>query len=549
MAGLLRASEEGLKIVNLARRNPGWNKADELWCQAALTSKATLKRFWAKKPIRRETFIDICKAVGINNWEDIIERKDIQQTEPLLAAAIADLPVVCEKNTGFPLPENLPPVRNWVNRTKQLETLKTYILNSTITGLSIVGLPGTGKTTLASQIIRQLHTENTPFLAAAWQTLQTGTHQPPPFNRIINSLLFSLSNGEVTTSDIPDNDYYQKTEKLIKIIQKKPCLIVFDSVEILLKTGHPQTAGYFSQTSTEYAWLFKQLLETEHQSKILFTSQESLAELPPIVTREIVLNGLEEEAGVKLLQTFNLTATPEELTQLTQRYQGHPKALQLIAGLIRDDDEYHGNIAKFLQNRDWLLIQEIENFLDQIIHRLSEIELTCLSRISVYQTSEYPLNYTGIIAQMPEISRYELKENILRALKRRQLLYYYPKQESYRLPPLIQEKAYQILSQNPENLRTAHRCAYHYFLNLPLKPETEWQTIEDIKPLIHAHYHAYQAQNCQEAAQIISRIYEYLSSWGYEFDQNWTYLLTKTPQRIARDEQTQQMLCGTPPEL
>ena len=65
MAGLLRASEEGLKIVNMVRRNPGWNKTDELWCQAALTSKATLKRFWAQKLIRRETFIDICKAVGI----------------------------------------------------------------------------------------------------------------------------------------------------------------------------------------------------------------------------------------------------------------------------------------------------------------------------------------------------------------------------------------------------------------------------------------------------------------------------------------------------
>ena len=270
--------------------------------------------------------------------------------------------------------------------------------------------------------------------------------------------------------------------------------------------------------------------------------------MPPIVTREIVLNGLEEEAGVKLLQTFNLTATPEELTQLTQRYQGHPKALQLIAGLIRDDDEYHGNIAKFLQNRDWLLIQEIENFLDQIIHRLSEIKQTCLSRIAVYQTSEYPLNYTGITAQMPEINAYELKENILRALKRRQLLYY-PKQESYRLHPLIQEKAYQILSQNSENLRTAHRCAYHYFLNLPLKPENQWQTIEDIKPLIHAHYHAYQAQNCQEAAEIISKIWEYLSLWGYDSDQNWTYLLTQASHRIARDEQTQQMLCGTPPEL
>ena len=44
MAGLLRASEEGLRILDIARRNPGWNKTGDAWCQAALTSKATLKR-------------------------------------------------------------------------------------------------------------------------------------------------------------------------------------------------------------------------------------------------------------------------------------------------------------------------------------------------------------------------------------------------------------------------------------------------------------------------------------------------------------------------
>jgi hypothetical protein len=75
MAGLLRASEEGLKIIDMVRRSLGWNKADELLCQAAITSKATLKRFWVRQPIRRETFIDICKAIGVKNWQDIVERK------------------------------------------------------------------------------------------------------------------------------------------------------------------------------------------------------------------------------------------------------------------------------------------------------------------------------------------------------------------------------------------------------------------------------------------------------------------------------------------
>jgi hypothetical protein len=92
MAGLLRASEEGLKIINMVRRNLGWNKVDELWCQASLTSKATLKRFWSQQPIRRETFIDICKGVGVKNWQDIVAR-EIQEPEPLLADAIADIPL------------------------------------------------------------------------------------------------------------------------------------------------------------------------------------------------------------------------------------------------------------------------------------------------------------------------------------------------------------------------------------------------------------------------------------------------------------------------
>ena len=130
MAGLLRASEEGLKIIDMVRRNLEWNKSEDTWCKVALTSKATLRRFWAQNQIRRETFIDICKAVGINNWEDIIERNDIKKTELLLAAAIADIPLDNQTDRTFPLPESLPPVRNWVQRTKEIDTLKTTIVNS-----------------------------------------------------------------------------------------------------------------------------------------------------------------------------------------------------------------------------------------------------------------------------------------------------------------------------------------------------------------------------------------------------------------------------------
>jgi hypothetical protein len=420
-------------------------------------------------------------------------------------------------------------VRNWVNRTKELDILKTLIApapplskESPVTtspyqggaGGVIVGLPGIGKTSLISQLIRQLHTENTCFTAVVWQSLESATGKAPPFDRIIDSLLFTLSNGDITAAVNAENDCGKKTENLLKILREKPCLLVFDRADTLLKVGEAKTAGYFADNCAEYAWLFKQLLETEHQSKILFTSRESLAELPPTLTREILLNGLNQDAAITLLKSFNLTGNEEELAELSARYQGHPKALQLVASLIRDYAEFQGNVGKFLRDRDWLLIRDIEKLIDEMIARLSEIEQTCLSRISVYQTSEYPLSFTAIVAQMPEVSKYELKENIILALKRRQLLYYDCQRESYQLHPLVQEKGDRLLNQNPENVRRAHRQAYSYYINIPLKPKSEWQNIEDIKPLIRAHYHASQAEDLDAVKAIIAEVCEVIDWVG-----------------------------------
>jgi predicted CoA-binding protein len=561
MAGLLRASEEGLRIVDIARRNPGWNKTGDAWCQAALTSKATLKRFWAQQQIRRETFIDICKAVGIHNWEDIIERRDIQHTEPLLAAAIADLPASGEPAESFPLPEKLPPARTPTGRSHDLETLKAHILDAhpgeNPTAICIVGLTGTGKTALANQLIRQLHTEQTPFAAAAWATLRSPTGKPLPFDTIADSLSLALSTTDPPNpsqlpgvggieSGSPQDNCLKKTENLIKFLKEKPCLVVFDGVETLLKTGQAQGAGYFAEDCAEYAWLFKQLAETEHQSKIIFTSRETLAELHRRETRTLTMTGLDAEAAVALLQSFNLTATPTELHSLQARYHGHPKALELAAALIRDDSEYQGRAGRFLQDRDWLLTRDIESMLDEVMERLSDGERTCLSRLSVYQTSEYPLTCAGIAAQMPEVSRYELKEHILLALKRRQLLEYDTQRESYQLHPLIQEKAYHILCQNPEFLRTAHRQAYRYFTTIPLKPQSEWNDIEDIKPVLRAHYHASQAEDWEEAERAIASADECLRRWGYGEDKHSLHLLYHSSQVAGNFvSEVRQMLGGS----
>lgn len=525
MAETLRASEQGLKIVEETRGKKRWTQ--EKWRQAAFTSISTLKRFLKGKWIDRYAFIAICQAVGVN-WKEVAEGNNAEETEQILVTISPISPepdtkvIGHEQSKSFALPEKIAPVKNWVGRSREIDTLKSQILDPetraiTITAVCLVGLAGIGKTTLASQFIRQLQAENAPFIAAAWETLRSPTGKAPRFDSIIDSLLLALSNGEICAATT-QNDYRQKTEMLVRLLKKQSCLVVLDNVETVLQTAEAQKTGYFADDCFEYQWLFQQLVETEHQSKIIFTSRESLAELSAIGVRELPLKGLENEDAVNLLeshqQCFNLIATSAELVLLAERYQGHPKALEVVSGVIRDEPKFKGKVGKFLGDCDWLLINTLDGLIDEVFIRLSNLEITCLSRISVYQTAEYPLDTAGIAAQMPEVSEYELEESIIQGLRRRQLLDYGDHQESYQMHPLIQEKAYRILHPNPKfassESQLANRQAYRYFLSIPLKTEAEWQEIQDIKPLLRAHYHACCAEDWDEAAEAILGVYDFL---------------------------------------
>lgn len=86
MADTLKASEQGLKIVDQARRRKRWQKYALTWATVAATSTATLKRFWSRRSIDRYAFIAICQAVGVD-WKEVAELTEIQETElPVVSA-------------------------------------------------------------------------------------------------------------------------------------------------------------------------------------------------------------------------------------------------------------------------------------------------------------------------------------------------------------------------------------------------------------------------------------------------------------------------------
>jgi transcriptional regulator with XRE-family HTH domain len=89
MANSHIASDKGLQLVNEAREKIGWNRTDKSFLDAAGISKATLNRFYAQKqPIKHETFVAICQAVGINNWKNVIAKTGLSIKKSQVVAEI-----------------------------------------------------------------------------------------------------------------------------------------------------------------------------------------------------------------------------------------------------------------------------------------------------------------------------------------------------------------------------------------------------------------------------------------------------------------------------
>ena len=80
MAVSLKINNKGLQIVDEARKKLGWKKASTEWCEQAGVSLASLKRFWLARPIQRESFINICEAVGVD-WQQAADLSALEEAK------------------------------------------------------------------------------------------------------------------------------------------------------------------------------------------------------------------------------------------------------------------------------------------------------------------------------------------------------------------------------------------------------------------------------------------------------------------------------------
>ncbi|MBD2465339.1 NACHT domain-containing protein [Oscillatoria sp. FACHB-1407] len=231
--------------------------------------------------------------------------------------------------------------------------------------VALLGMGGIGKTSLARKLADQLKDQ---FDFVIWRSLQSA----PPFEDLLNDLLlFFVKRGVIKENFSLTLD--EKVKQLLELLHQHRCLIVFDNLETLLKSG--DQAGHYQDIYQNYENLIRQIGEMQHQSCLILTSREKSKELAllegeTLPVRSLLLSGLQGEAQ-EILRAKGL-AEEEVWQDLIAQYDGNPLALKIVATMIQD--VFSGRVSEFLKKETLFLDGEILNLLNQQFSRLSPLE-------------------------------------------------------------------------------------------------------------------------------------------------------------------------------
>ncbi|MGB7712305.1 MAG: NB-ARC domain-containing protein [Microcoleus sp.] len=314
----------------------------------------------------------------------------------------------------------MPELGTFYSRTSELQTLTTWILQQNCRLITLTGISGIGKTSLAVKLVQQIKHE---FEYAVWYTLD----EFPTIDKFQPNLIQLFSQSENPDSS-PTN---QKRLPLIKYLQNHRCLIVLDDVHNLFCSG--ELAGKYKPDYEEYRSLFKQIEKLSHQSCFLLVGWEPPKEVPQLTSentpiRTLQLTGLDTAAAREILRDKGLAET-DDCETLIHRYQGNPLWLKSVATLMQ---ELGIGATELLIDDTILLPEDLKDVLHEQFDRTSELEKQVLSLLA---TENQPVNFAKLL-QNGQISSSDLL-NALQSLSRRCLI---EKLENfYTLPPVLKQ--------------------------------------------------------------------------------------------------------------
>lgn len=310
-------------------------------------SRSSVSNFLAGKPVDQRVFIEICNFLSIS-WQEVLED---------------GLTIDVMNSSSSPTFNTYNP-ETWVGREKLISELGSCIRNNCRLML-LTGIGGIGKTALGER----LAVEVAEWLENNWACY----HQENFDNQQQSSDFASVAArwlekwGELISPE-DRKDPQRLINLLIKHLHDRRYLIQIDSLENILQ-GNEETG--WSDFQDEW-WLsfFSSYLKLEScKSCLIITSQDLPEQIEAAGSRYKnfwycqPLSGLDELEQISLFEKIGLDVSPEStsrnyLERIGKAYEGHPLALRVIGGEIKDPP-FGGNVLAYW-NKYGNEVEEVE---------------------------------------------------------------------------------------------------------------------------------------------------------------------------------------------
>lgn len=333
------------------------------------------------------------ETVSKRNIRSVLRRFQCAQSLPLVSASTS------AKLTSQPL-QGLCSTEGqeirWVGRESLVGKLADRLL-ANIRVLSLVGITGIGKSSLAIRLTLE------PKISQRWN--QVRVIRCDQQDHIFEQMARKLLGDQVIQNEEFQKSPEQLTYAIISHLQLDPTLVLLDMLEEVLTINE---GGFYQYAEPQFEFFFEQLVKAEDMSsRFILTSQHQ----PPLIANGrydiyshlVRLSGLTQNEALSLFHLWNVAPTSETdlgyLSRFAKAYEGHPLALQTIAGEIREQP-YEGNIPAYWYDYG----SEIEA-LEQ-----TQSASTQKARKDELNLSNYSINLIDLVEQRIEQSFKRLQE-------------------------------------------------------------------------------------------------------------------------------------------